>query len=752
MAYRVGEWAGPYRLLQLVGRGTFGEVFLARHREDAHHVALKTVAYANVPNEPTNQAHEAALAEARLLLRLRHPHVVHCEDMQMDPTNGAVWLALEFMDGGDVQHLIDDRRQTEGPPFAAHFVRRVLSAIGSALQYIHSQDILHRDVKPANVLMTRRSQRIKLADFGISKLLQATASANTVVGTPYYLSPEIVSGQKYGTAADAWALGVCLYELAALRRPFEASNPLALVRRICEAPPPELPSETAEDITIAICGLLEKDTKNRKTLSDALGVSAAVAALVPCASLESSLQICTPRDRSPLSRGELSPVSVVTESSCLSSPRSFPELPENTLSVLREKATELTLSELSVVREALQEHTALPGDASQAVNLARAALSSEVDDPEELQLALHALQTNAPATGETHAEVFQSLSSEVKLRLSALHADASAHLQSLLDELAPPEDVNPEESIEDKVHVSASIVKDVTDLETAIELATSLGVDTEPAEAQAASVRRMLSVRAVWGVAVRFFLLPLDASFDSLTLEVARRFGFPFFGGGTSDMRLRLRQGVALHDQASWETCLRRCGLHQKPGRVELQVETPFVVTGTRLQSMPSANVRPTSGVLGPEAICGNAVASTALPPPVPRAAPPKGRIPGGLLPRPACRIPRSCAWAPPGPRGPAPALISPSANGRSSAAAAAAAVAVAASASAAAGAGWGSRGSRSTSAPAPAAPLRLEGRSANVRRGGRGRRSVAGGCCRREDPLGNPGMERSSIPRSERS
>merc|ERR550525_296211 len=121
------------------------------------------------------------------------------------------------------------------------FARRMLSAIGSALRFIHSQDVLHRDVKPSNVLLARKSNtacdtlertEIKLADFGISKILEATACASTVVGTPPYMSPEIVCGKPYGPASDAWALGACIYELVALRRPFDASNQLALVRQI----------------------------------------------------------------------------------------------------------------------------------------------------------------------------------------------------------------------------------------------------------------------------------------------------------------------------------------------------------------------------------------------------------------------------------------------------------------------------------------------------------------------------------------
>merc|ERR1740121_2398141 len=173
-------------------------------------------------------------------------------------------MVLEFMDGGDLQGLIANRKEAEGGSFPAHFARRVLAAVGGALAYIHHAGVLHRDIKPANVLLTRRSQRMKLGDFGVAKLVEAsTLKAHTLVGTPYYFSPELVSGEEYGPASDCWALGACLYEVAMLQRPFEASNQLALIRKICDDAPAELPSETAEDVRRATDGLLLKDPKLR---------------------------------------------------------------------------------------------------------------------------------------------------------------------------------------------------------------------------------------------------------------------------------------------------------------------------------------------------------------------------------------------------------------------------------------------------------------------------------------------------------
>lgn len=154
--------------------------------------------------------------------------------------------------------------------YQATLLRRVLAALGSALIYTHSQGVLHRDVKPSNVLLSRNTADIKLADFGISKLLAASGHAHTAVGTPYYLSPEIVSGEPYGPASDAWAVGVCLYELAALQRPFRAENQLALACQIAQQLPEPLPEGCAADIVQAVSGLLVKDPVERMKLPTAM--------------------------------------------------------------------------------------------------------------------------------------------------------------------------------------------------------------------------------------------------------------------------------------------------------------------------------------------------------------------------------------------------------------------------------------------------------------------------------------------------
>jgi len=712
MGYRAGELVGPYEVLRLLGRGTFAEVLLARDSDrPRHRVALKTIACDQLAGDAAERTRHAALAEARLLLRFRHPHIVRCEEVQWDADRRVVWFALEYMDG-DAQGFVDDRREAGGQPSEAHFVRRILAAVGSALRYVHELGVLHRDVKPANVLLARRSQRIKLGDFGISKLLETTGHAYTVVGTPYYLSPEVVSGQAYGPPSDAWALGVLLFELVTLRRPFEAANQLALVRRICEGLRDSLPPDTAPDICRAIDGLLERDAQKRLTLAEALAVGGAVAALATedtACSLGAVPMVPASWELSSAGAAPLSPVSIVSSDSggsgspsscegsgavaemavalCGAGPAAAPALLGATAALVVVPPADGTGP--TMAQPALPERTPRsPDDGvhaavlaaphvrqllwqdSEAMAQARAALAGEVDDPEELQLALVNLeQSEVPqGGGGANAEAYEALRYELQLRVAALRADATALLESLILDVPRPLLASSSTSgcpaaavydtdadlpgadtvttmcmhdVSSAADNSLATGGDVAALESAIELATSLGIDTECAEEQAASARGRLSLRVVWGASARFCLLPLGVSFATLVAEVARRFAVPLpagvVGGASAGGAAAGGAGTggssavavaapppfefhddgpagpqafpaALRDEASWEAFLQRRGLQDRPGRAELRVQAPqthFVVMGTRLSSAGGAP--PTAVAAFPAAVAGGA-------------------------------------------------------------------------------------------------------------------------------------------------
>lgn len=127
------------------------------------------------------------------------------------------------------------------------------------LEYIHGRKILHRDIKLTNIFLTGNNT-VKLGDFGISRVLESTHdSAQTVVGTPYYMSPEVCESKPYTYKSDVWSLGCVLYELCALEHPFNADNLLGLVYKIVQETPKDIPEIYSQDLQDIVNWLLTKD-------------------------------------------------------------------------------------------------------------------------------------------------------------------------------------------------------------------------------------------------------------------------------------------------------------------------------------------------------------------------------------------------------------------------------------------------------------------------------------------------------------
>lgn len=232
-----------YEVGRELGRGAFGFVFEGRHRNLDRAVAIKQLPRA-LAADPTMR--ERFLAEARTVAALQHPHVVPVYDFV--ERDGLCLLVMEHLGGGSLA----DR--AGGAPLDTATACAVTAQIAAALQYAHEHGVLHRDVKPENILFTTTGVA-KLADFGIAKLVEQDSGLTTtgmVVGTPAYLAPEVAMGEPATPAADVYALGAVLYELLAGRRPYPArpTAAAALLQRVNEDPTPL--AETAPHVPDAL--------------------------------------------------------------------------------------------------------------------------------------------------------------------------------------------------------------------------------------------------------------------------------------------------------------------------------------------------------------------------------------------------------------------------------------------------------------------------------------------------------------------
>ncbi|CAE7945050.1 Aurkc, partial [Symbiodinium sp. KB8] len=255
-----------------LGHGSFGKIYVG---EDLSSPGLRRALKA-VPCKRVEAAKEAEM-EASLLAQWQHEHILRCYEWFYDGQgeNSSVWMVLDLMDGGDLHSLFEQRRRTLAGPFDASFVRRVISAIGSALSFVHDQGFLHRDVKCANILLSRSAERIVLADFGLACAIGSQGEQETkeALGTPSYLPPEIACGGCHSPAADAWCLGVVSFKVAALRRPFEARDDTTLRMKIVRDEPNKLPQDTPADVAEAVKGLLHKIPEKRMLPAEAYAMT-----------------------------------------------------------------------------------------------------------------------------------------------------------------------------------------------------------------------------------------------------------------------------------------------------------------------------------------------------------------------------------------------------------------------------------------------------------------------------------------------
>jgi len=270
--------AGRYRLIDRLGRGGMGVVWRARDEVLGREVAVKEIRLpmaGSSPDDLVDLVARRALREARAAARLRHPAIVTVHDVVTD--DGRPWIVMELVRGRSLaEALVADGVLPAGR--AAEIGLKVLGALDAA----HRRGILHRDVKPANIMLD--GDRVVLTDFGIAAVDGATALTATglLIGSPDYLAPEQINGRSPTAAVDMWGLGVTLYAAVAGRPPFHRADTQTTLAAVLVSDPEPLPS--APDLWPIIRGLLAKSPESRLAAADAIPLLTAVTTPPPVAS------------------------------------------------------------------------------------------------------------------------------------------------------------------------------------------------------------------------------------------------------------------------------------------------------------------------------------------------------------------------------------------------------------------------------------------------------------------------------------
>ncbi len=225
-----GKQLGPYRVVAPLGEGGMAAVFKAYQAGMDRYVALKILPryFASDP-----QFVGRFEQEAKVLARLLHPHILPVHDY--GEADGYTYIAMPFVESGTLADLLNEK------PLPLLQIRRIVTQVGDALDYAHSQGVIHRDVKPSNVLVDQRGNCL-LTDFGIAKMVEGSVyltRTGGIVGTPAYMSPEQIQGQELDGRSDVYSLGIVLYEMATGRPPYRAETPPAIfVKHLHDPLPP----------------------------------------------------------------------------------------------------------------------------------------------------------------------------------------------------------------------------------------------------------------------------------------------------------------------------------------------------------------------------------------------------------------------------------------------------------------------------------------------------------------------------------
>lgn len=238
MPLAIGQIYAGYTVLRELGAGGMGIVYLAQHPRLPRTDALKVLPAALTANDEYRQRFNR---EADIAATLWHPHIVEVHDR--GELEGRLWISMDYIEGTDAGSILQERYPHGMPP---NEVAQIIRAVAEALDYAHQQQLLHRDVKPSNILLSHPEepdQRIFLADFGIARWIDDSSGltgTNMAVGTVAYAAPEQLMGERVDGRTDQYALAATAFHMLTGTTLFQHSNPAVVISQHLSTPPPEI--------------------------------------------------------------------------------------------------------------------------------------------------------------------------------------------------------------------------------------------------------------------------------------------------------------------------------------------------------------------------------------------------------------------------------------------------------------------------------------------------------------------------------
>ncbi|KAI8556704.1 hypothetical protein RHMOL_Rhmol05G0274700 [Rhododendron molle] len=229
------RYVGEYVVGRQIGSGSFSVVWHARHRVHGTEVAIKEI----VTGRLNKKLQESLMSEIVILKQINHPNIIRLHDIIEE--TGRIHLVLEFCRGGDLSMYIQQRKGRVPEATAKYFMHQ----LAAGLQILRDNNLIHRDLKPQNLLLSTNSDNavLKIGDFGFARSLQPRGLAETLCGSPLYMAPEIMQLQKYDAKADLWSVGAILFQLVTGKTPFTGSNQIQLLQNIVKSTELQFPPD-----------------------------------------------------------------------------------------------------------------------------------------------------------------------------------------------------------------------------------------------------------------------------------------------------------------------------------------------------------------------------------------------------------------------------------------------------------------------------------------------------------------------------
>ena len=246
-----------FTIQKTLGRGSFGSVYLVLRKKDQKIYALKTVIFENL----NKRDQENSLNEVRILASINHPNVIGYKEAFWDEQGSSLNIVMEYADDGDLESKIVQMRK-EGGMFNESLIWSYSIQMIEGLKALHDKNIMHRDIKSANIFLVKDKNQCKIGDMNVSKVIKDKVLL-TQTGTPYYASPEVWRDESYSYKSDLWSIGCVIYELCEQHPPFMGKNLDELFEDVCKGKPKRINNIYSEELWKVIMMLLQTDVEKR---------------------------------------------------------------------------------------------------------------------------------------------------------------------------------------------------------------------------------------------------------------------------------------------------------------------------------------------------------------------------------------------------------------------------------------------------------------------------------------------------------